>query len=57
MNDYTIRQDALARYEGLVREADTHRELRGVAAGRSLRLDSLASLSLVLAVAIGRVLN
>ncbi|MDP9350945.1 MAG: hypothetical protein M3P51_05325 [Chloroflexota bacterium] len=57
MNDYMIWQDAIARYEGLINEADTHRKLRGVGAGRRLRLDSLASLGLVLAVAIGRVLN
>lgn len=57
VNDYMIRQDAIARYEGLIKEADTHRQLRGVGARRRLRLDSLASLGLVLAVAIGRVLN
>lgn len=57
MNDYMIRQDAIARYEGLIREADTPRKLRGVVARRGLRLDALASLGLVLVVAIERVLN
>ena len=57
MNDYMIRQGATVRYENLVREADTHRGLRGATAGRRLRLDSLASLGLAIAVVLGGVLS
>lgn len=57
MNDYMIRQGAIARYEGLVREADTHRGLQGTHPGLRPRLDSLASLGLALAVMLGGVLS
>ncbi len=57
MNDYMIRQGATVRYESLVREADTHRGLRGATPGRKPRLDSLASLGLTLAVLLSGVLS
>ena len=57
MNDYMIRQGAIARYEDLVREADTHRGLQGANRGFRPRLESLASLGLALAVVLGGVLS
>ena len=57
MNDYMIRQGAVDRYQDLVRQADIHRDLKGVAPTRRPRLDALASLGLALAVVLGRVLG